>query len=404
MSGRLVILPKKTYCPWNPSNVERVRRDERLERERIEKEQRLVEEEDRRRKSNRRNQSDAGRQTSPEEREAHVNLFPEAEEAEKRLFHGGVVNGIDVTVEKSENKGVLQIPLGGEEAKTRKSGKLPFYMRPRHDWFSQGHGHIDNYESVVKNSCDHALRNGIRKRGSVAGDAITSKIMADQFDRREDARKQRMDPMNRFYVDEDITFSLHDSIQPPARYIQQISERCSLSPAMQQTDYDANRIPKSEINEIDVCGVKKRRSEHRERHRSDKSAVEGRKDEKSSLNNSNSNIELLSHSASCLASSSSLSRSDDESSHSRRRSRRRRYKHDESNHRKRSRHQSQSRGESEHRRSEEKHRRKRKEHKDRKKGTRHKESRKKVTLSTHEDRSATLAQTRRIDETAQERA
>jgi len=380
MSGRLVILPKKTYCPWNPSNVERVRRDERLERERIEKEQRLVEEEDRRRKSNCRNQSDAGRQTCPEEQEVHVNLFPEAEGAEKMLFHGGGVNGIDVTVEKSENKGVLPIPLGGKEAKTRKSGKLPFYMRPRHDGCSQGHGHIDNYESVVRNSCDHAIRNGIRKRGSVAGDAITSKIMADQFDRREDARKQRMDPMNRFYVDEDINFSLHDNVQPPARYTQQISERCSLLPAMRQTDHDAKRIPKSEINEIDDCDVKKRRSEYRERHRSEKSTVEGRKDGKSSHNNSNSSIELLSHSASPLASSSPSSRSDDDSSHPRRRSRRRRYQHDESNHRKRSRHRSQSQGESEPRHSEEKHRSKRKKHKARKKGTRHKESRKRSVI------------------------
>ena len=29
MSGRLIILPKKSYCPWNPQNVERVLRDER---------------------------------------------------------------------------------------------------------------------------------------------------------------------------------------------------------------------------------------------------------------------------------------------------------------------------------------------------------------------------------------
>mmetsp|Transcript_21432 Transcript_21432/g.44869 ORF Transcript_21432/g.44869 Transcript_21432/m.44869 type:complete len:193 (+) Transcript_21432:1-579(+) len=189
-----------------------------------------------------------------------------------------------------------------------------------------------------------------------------------------------MDPMNRFYVDEDINFSLHDNVQPPARYTQQISERCSLLPAMRQTYHDAKRIPKSEINEIDDCDVKKRRSEYRERHRSEKSTVEGRKDGKSSHNNSNSSIELLSHSASPLASSSPSSRSDDDSSHPRRRSRRRRYQHDESNHRKRSRHRSQSQGESEPRHSEEKHRSKRKKHKARKKGTRHKESRKRSVI------------------------
>jgi hypothetical protein len=33
MSGRLIILPKKSYCPWNSKNVERVLRDERLHAE-----------------------------------------------------------------------------------------------------------------------------------------------------------------------------------------------------------------------------------------------------------------------------------------------------------------------------------------------------------------------------------
>ncbi len=39
MSGRLIILPKKSYNPWNPQNTERVQRDERLHKERIEKEE-----------------------------------------------------------------------------------------------------------------------------------------------------------------------------------------------------------------------------------------------------------------------------------------------------------------------------------------------------------------------------
>ena len=29
MSGRLIILPKKSYCPWAPQNIERVLRDEK---------------------------------------------------------------------------------------------------------------------------------------------------------------------------------------------------------------------------------------------------------------------------------------------------------------------------------------------------------------------------------------
>ena len=39
MSGRLIILPKKTYTPWNPQNLERVMRDERLHKERVEREE-----------------------------------------------------------------------------------------------------------------------------------------------------------------------------------------------------------------------------------------------------------------------------------------------------------------------------------------------------------------------------
>jgi hypothetical protein len=48
MSGRLTILPKKTYCPWKPENVERVLRDERLDRQDRERQQaRLHQEESR---------------------------------------------------------------------------------------------------------------------------------------------------------------------------------------------------------------------------------------------------------------------------------------------------------------------------------------------------------------------
>ena len=39
MSGRLVILPKKSYCPWNSKNIERVERDEK---EYKEKQQQLL--------------------------------------------------------------------------------------------------------------------------------------------------------------------------------------------------------------------------------------------------------------------------------------------------------------------------------------------------------------------------
>lgn len=40
MSGRLVILPKKSYCPWNPENIKRAERDEQLDRERQKEQER----------------------------------------------------------------------------------------------------------------------------------------------------------------------------------------------------------------------------------------------------------------------------------------------------------------------------------------------------------------------------
>ena len=39
MSGRLIISGKKSYTPWNAANVERVLRDERIEKERLEKQE-----------------------------------------------------------------------------------------------------------------------------------------------------------------------------------------------------------------------------------------------------------------------------------------------------------------------------------------------------------------------------
>ena len=82
MSGRLIILPKKTYCPWNPKNVERVLRDERLHAEEQAKQQ----------QDNQLDQSKARLQAlkknhnQSEESSGHVNLFaPEEEKALQQL-------------------------------------------------------------------------------------------------------------------------------------------------------------------------------------------------------------------------------------------------------------------------------------------------------------------------------
>ncbi|KAL3769892.1 hypothetical protein ACHAWU_007098 [Discostella pseudostelligera] len=184
MSGRLTILPKKTYCPWKPENVERVLRDERLERERQQAatSQSLGDADDARRR--RRRYDDGG----------HLNLFPEAKDAELRVISGGRVNEHKSKSSSSYSSAAVEVlppaPLGGDEAAKRKSGDVPFYMRQS----SELRGKYDN-------SHGSSFRLGDNRANGIRGDEITGKIMKDQFARREDDRKDKMDPMSRFYVD-----------------------------------------------------------------------------------------------------------------------------------------------------------------------------------------------------------
>jgi hypothetical protein len=78
MSGRLIILPKKSYCPWNSKNVERVLRDERLHAEEQQQELEQVQKE----ASEVRLQAlKKGNKVENKELE-HVNLFRAEEERE----------------------------------------------------------------------------------------------------------------------------------------------------------------------------------------------------------------------------------------------------------------------------------------------------------------------------------
>ncbi len=173
MSGRLIITTKKSYCPWSASNVERVLRDERLERERLERQQQSEE-----------NQSSKQRHHLEDvEPQGHINLFPEAREAEIRLTHGTTND-----VEKKNCSGILPLPLGGDELNDRKNGKVPFYLQT---------------QSQQEEKYDNSSYLGIRgnRSGKAPSDEITDNIMRDQFASREENRKQKNDPMSRFYVD-----------------------------------------------------------------------------------------------------------------------------------------------------------------------------------------------------------
>jgi len=233
MSGRLTILPKKTYCPWKPENIERVLRDERLERERIEKEsanvakhkQRLQLQDGRRDGSIRRDGNGDIKSNEESKERGHINLFPEAKEAELRLTHTSSLpnqqqqqtnnNGIKV-----DESGVAPIPLGGNESLNRKVGNVPFYMRSTTTATSStaigstkisnnninGNNSEEKYINTnnsfrlgTKRSTNNNYTNNIATNNNT--DAITTKIMQDQYIQREDYRKRNMDPMSRFYVD-----------------------------------------------------------------------------------------------------------------------------------------------------------------------------------------------------------
>jgi len=206
MSGRLTILPKKTYCPWKPENVERVLRDERLERERLEREAKqssdALKDQRRRRRRKAAGEDDGGEdeETSKErtisEENGHINLFPEAREEELRLV--GQKSKPSTSNQNVNDGGVAPVPLGGDEATKRKLGSVPFYMRHNSQENVEGGKYHDNGSSFRLGRAKNVGNGG--RATATTSDEITTRIMNDQYEKREDGRKDKMDPMSRFFV------------------------------------------------------------------------------------------------------------------------------------------------------------------------------------------------------------
>ena len=212
MSGRLIITTKKSYCPWNAANVERVLRDERLERERLARQQR--------------EENQPHNRRDKREPQGHINLFPEAREAEIRLTQ---VNTNDV--EKNDSNGILNVPLGGDESKNRKNGKVPFYM--------QAQSREETY--------DKSSYIGIRgsRSGAAPADTITDTLMRDQFTSREEYRKQKNDPMRRFYDDStDATRNVYANRESSSRAEHDLQSNCHAT-SLQETDYSLEPQPQA---------------------------------------------------------------------------------------------------------------------------------------------------------------
>jgi len=126
MSGRLIITGKKSFCPWAPKNVERVLRDERIQREKLEREtiaQKAWEAEHRIQKLKRNHDPTApleSTEVNTEKKLKRFNLFEQEEMNVSQL--------VNITQSQASKVGIMPEFLGGDEIERRKSGQ-DFYVR-----------------------------------------------------------------------------------------------------------------------------------------------------------------------------------------------------------------------------------------------------------------------------------
>ena len=70
-------------------------------------------------------------------RNSHVNLFEAEEElALNAVFTGKIVDAPENSNKSALNKGIIPVPLGGNESSNRKSNHKPFYMCGSSDKFA----------------------------------------------------------------------------------------------------------------------------------------------------------------------------------------------------------------------------------------------------------------------------
>lgn len=178
MSGRLIILPKKSYCPWKPENIERVLRDERLDREQRQHEHDVETKASSQRKLSELRSGSSGvysggeslpslTSTEQQQQQQHIHLFENAKQDLLDKVHGKTTLECNNDSKKRRRTGIMPVMLGGTALKTQGQDK-PFYLRPAiHDG------------SIVSNRTspnDHLSSNG----------------------NREEKRKARLDPTRAF--------------------------------------------------------------------------------------------------------------------------------------------------------------------------------------------------------------
>ena len=165
MSGRLVILPKKSYCPWNRDNVERVLRDEkRLERlttttrqvvvsTRIEQLAIVL------RGSNTGKNDVSSLPLAQQQQHEHVNLFRQEEESCRNAILQSSVK------DREHQTGISPVQVLGQSKLETRGDNRPFYLRTG---------------------------------------ALEEKLLSP----REERRKESLDPMKDFYKDKSSKFKV----------------------------------------------------------------------------------------------------------------------------------------------------------------------------------------------------
>jgi hypothetical protein len=133
MSGRLKILPKKSYCPWNPQNVERVLRDEREHAEAQERDKTKQTKESSRARLH---ALQGKKATEHQESEEHVNFFaPEEQQLLEKQRKG-----------PTKNQGIMPLYLG----QSVRNSKTAFYLQTR-----------DQVQETSILAKDHRLKNSM---------------------------------------------------------------------------------------------------------------------------------------------------------------------------------------------------------------------------------------------------
>ena len=280
MSGRLVILPKKSYCPWNAKNVERCLRDERLERERqtqLDQQQQTQESQSRWNalKQKKNDKTPPPQQQQPSLRNnhkekdndptKHVNLFEQEEQA--CLLEQGPARK---AAPKQKAVGILPVFLGASLSKEREQKAV---------------------QMAKEQDQDYCIK--------------------------EERRKSRMDPMQPF----------SSSVYPPPPVTQEASTIaiCKDHPARADNGSYSESSEKSTSFKNDTQKRKHKRKQHRgESKRLSKEGTEDRTREERRRTEKTRKRQRREEDSDTISSSSSSSSSEDSYRQKRRRRRRRR--------------------------------------------------------------------------------